>query len=465
MSLKVKLALAISATLGPLLLATGIYLSRYVPPATWHYLWSAMAFLMAAGTACGYFWARHFTQRLQELLPVAQAAARGDLEQQASIITGDEIGRLAAYFNEIIARWRGSLREISRERDQLDAILTSMSDGVMAVDRAGRVVLVNRAAREMLGVSAADPVGRSVLETVRHYEVDAAVQAVLAQGTRLEKEIRLHPTLPTTYRLSLVPIVGEGGQRTGAVLVLQDVTQVRQLERLRSEFVANVSHELRTPLTSIKGFAETLLEGAAADKGLRQKFLEIIITEANRLHRLIDDLLILSHAENRQFELKRGQADLHQVVAKVEELLLPLAQAKGLALQLDLPPTLPSLPIHEDYLGQILLNLMDNAVKYTPAGGKVTISARVANGELEVAVQDTGIGIPAEALPRLFERFFRVDKARSRELGGTGLGLAIVKHLLERHGGRIRVTSAPGKGTRFVFNLPLPEGGGSLTQS
>lgn len=454
LSLKARLTLTVITTVAPAAVAAAAYLGFNLPPAAARQVWYVLFLLLLLVGATVFLWAKYFTRRLEELLPVAQAAASGDLQQQASILTSDEVGRLASYLNEIILRWRASLRLVSREKEQLDAILTSMSDGVIAVDQVGRVLRTNRAAREMLGLGQTDPVGRSLLETVRHHEVDAAVKAVLADGQRREKEIKLHPTAPTVYRLSVVPIISEGGRRNGAVLVLQDVTHVRQLEKLRSEFVANVSHELRTPLTSIKGFAETLLEGAAQDEALRQKFLGIIIAEANRLHRLIDDLLTLSHVENRQIELKQGAADLRQVLAKITELLAPLAQAKGIALSLGLPPELPPLRIHEDYLGQILLNLLDNAIKYTPSGGRVMVTAGVNGQGVEVTVADTGIGIPAEALPRLFERFYRVDKARSRELGGTGLGLAIVKHLLERHGGRISVSSRPGEGTSFTFTLP-----------
>lgn len=454
LSLKTRLTLTVVGTLAPVAVAAGTYLSFNLPPEAARQVWYVLGFLFGVLAATVYLWAKHYTRRLEELLPVAQAAASGNLEQQATILTGDEVGRLAGYLNEIILRWRASLRLVSQEKEQLDAILTSMSDGVIAVDQVGRVVRTNRAAREMLGLTGTDPTGRSLLETMRHHEVDAAVKAVLADGKRREKEIKLHPTAPTVYRLSIVPIVGERGRRNGAVLVLQDVTHVRQLEKMRSDFVASVSHELRTPLTSIKGFAETLLEGAAQNEELRQKFLGIIIAEANRLHRLIDDLLTLSYVENRQIELKQGVADLRQVVAKVTELLAPLAQAKGVALLAELPEGLPLLNIHEDYLGQIILNLLDNAIKYTPGGGRVTINANFSEKDVEVTVTDTGIGIPAEALPRLFERFYRVDKARFRELGGTGLGLAIVKHLLERHGGKISVSSVLGKGTSFTFTLP-----------
>jgi two-component system phosphate regulon sensor histidine kinase PhoR len=418
-------------------------------------MWAALA-LVCLGSAAGiYCIAKQQLRPLEDLLAAAKAAASGNLDTLPRIISRDEIGRMSDCLNEILLRWKASLKSISREKKQLDAILTSMSDGVIAVDQVGRVVLINRAAREMLGLGPTDPKGRFLLETLRHHEVEAAVKTVLQDGQPAEREIRLHPASSAIYRLSVVPTFEERGRHQGAVLVLQDVTQGRQFEKMRSEFVANVSHELRTPLTSIKGFAETLRDGAVEDEGLRVKFLNIIIAEANRLHRLIDDLLTLSLVENRQVELKSGVSRLPQVVGKVVELLLPVAEAKGVAIAVELPEDLPPLGIHEDYLGQIILNLVDNAVKYTPAGGKVWIRAQARGGQVETEVSDTGIGIPAEALPRLFERFYRVDKARSRELGGTGLGLAIVKHLLDRHGGSIRVHSTPGKGSTFTFSLPV----------
>ncbi|MCR4420285.1 MAG: ATP-binding protein [Clostridia bacterium] len=471
MSINTRLTATVAGLLAPLALGMASYLGQALP-AEAPTVWSCVAAFYLAVVATVYLCTRHYTRRLEELTSTVAAAAAGDLKRHASILTGDEVGRLAGYFNEILHRWRESLRQVSQEKEQLNAVLTSMSDGVLAVDQWGRILLVNRAAREMLALGENEPVGRTLLAAVRNRELDATVQAVLSEGRPVDREFTFSPGGRRVYRVSAVPILGEEGRREGAVLVLRDVTRIRQLEKMRSEFVANVSHELRTPLTSIRGFAETLLEGAVDDPEVRTRFLGIIISEANRLQRLIEDILVLSYLEDRQARLKEGRATLPGVVAEVVALLGPLAEAKGVEMRQEVSPALPPVNMHPDYLRQVMVNLLDNAIKFTPSGGRVEILCRAAGQGVEVEVRDTGIGIPAEALPRLFERFFRVDKARSRELGGTGLGLAIVKHLLERHGGTIWVRSAPGRGSSFTFTVPadlppagLPNPNPNLTQS
>ncbi|MGB9886081.1 MAG: two-component system histidine kinase PnpS [Moorellales bacterium] len=451
-SLRTRLAVSLAGLLAPIVLAAALYLGKAQP--TTGPVWGAAGiFLSAVGLT--YLLARHYLRPLEELLPVVAAAARGETAGYVSILTNDELGALAGHINTILRRWQESLRQVSQEKEQLNAVLTSMGEGVLAVDPAGQMLLVNPAAKAMLGLEGPEPAGRPLLAVARHHELYALVETVLRTGEPLEKEMRLQPAGERVYRVSAVPIREEGGRQGGAVLVLRDVTQSRELEKMRSEFVANVSHELRTPLTSIRGFAETLREGAVEDPPVRDRFLSIIVAEANRLQRLLDDLLTLAYVENRQVQLKVGRAQVEAVVAEVVDLLGPLAEAKKLELRSDLGSPLPPVSMHPDYLRQTLVNLVDNAIKYTPPGGKVEIVARARDEVVQVEVRDTGVGIPAEALPRLFERFFRVDKARSRELGGTGLGLAIVKHLLERHGGTISVRSVPGRGSTFCFTLPV----------
>ncbi|TLM99867.1 PAS domain-containing sensor histidine kinase, partial [bacterium] len=256
-----------------------------------------------------------------------------------------------------------------------------------------------------------------------------------------------------TFRVHLAPLKNASGT-VGVVAVLRDITEIRELERMRTEFVANVSHELRTPLTSIKGFVETLLDGAVEDKLLARHFLDIISEESNRLSRLIDDLLSLSHLEEKDASVNKVPVEMDKVIANIVSMLQPQMKEKNLDLEPVIAGNLPVIMADRDMMGQLLINLLDNAIKYTPAGGRINVEAVPAQQGIKVTVRDTGIGIPEESLPRLFERFYRVDKARSREMGGTGLGLAIVKHILELHGGSIEVNSELGRGTVFTFYLP-----------
>ncbi|WP_428849287.1 two-component system histidine kinase PnpS [Thermanaeromonas sp.] len=426
-----------------------------------------VAFLLVAGAGI-YYLCYRLLLPLKTMLPATCKIAAGDLEQRIEVERDDELGVLAKHLNDMVDRLRNNIKEISAERNKIKAILTSLTDAVLAVDQVGRIMFVNPAAEEMLGKKEEEMVRKFLLEVIRSHEMDSLARDILDKGGIREAELRLFPTSSRVFRVHGAPINSEEGRIVGAVLSIRDITELRRLEQVRSEFVANVSHELRTPLTSIRGFVETLLEGALEDENISRRFLTIINSEAQRLQRLIEDLLTLSRLEHEKPEKVVKGASLSRTLNRVLEVVEPLAKEKGVELKVELPPDLPPLKFPENFLEQVLLNLLDNGIKYTPAGGSVTVSAGREGSNIRVEVRDTGIGIPEESLPRIFERFYRVDKARSRELGGTGLGLSIVKHMVESHGGTVGVRSRVGEGSTFYFILPQAEGkegGEGVTES
>ncbi len=336
-----------------------------------------------------------------------------------------------------------------RERNRIRSILTALVDGVMCVDRKGVVTLANKAAEDIFKAPPGGLAGKFFTGLPVPRELHQRLAGVMETGKQMFSETALEQGL---FRVQMAAI-NDDGDIEGAVIVFHDVTDARKFDQMRSEFVANVSHELRTPLTAIKGFVETLLDGALEDKILCRRFLNIIEGENNRLTRLIDDLLTLSAIESRERKLTLRPVCLVTSVRQVMNILAPQAREKGLRVELVYNRNLPKVQADEDLVGQVLINLIDNAIKYTSHGGKIVIRLKHEGQRVVTTVADTGPGIPRESLPRLFERFYRVDKARSRELGGTGLGLAIVKHIVESHGGEVFVDSELGKGSTFGFSL------------
>lgn len=364
-----------------------------------------------------------------------------------------------------------ALREVERERPDLVLLDLMIPDGDglevcrrlrtapdtarLPIDPRGRILLMNPGARSIFGLSAERVEGRPFLELIRQKEFLDLVEACQAcgMGESCRREVELGPPIARILEAHAVP-VPFGPEGKGSLLVIQDITELRRLEHVRTEFVANVSHELRTPLTSIKGYLETLLDRALDEPATARRFLAIAHAHAERLGRLVDDLLQLSDIETGRVTLKLSPTVLHDATRDVSAIFANQAAQKNLALLNQVPPDLRALA-DRDRLVQILVNLVDNAVKYTPEGGQITLGARHAPRDVvEVWVGDTGIGIPSTDLPRITERFYRVDRARSRELGGTGLGLAIVKHLVQAHGGELRIDSELRKGTTIRFTLP-----------
>jgi two-component system phosphate regulon sensor histidine kinase PhoR len=344
------------------------------------------------------------------------------------------------------------------ERDRLEIMLDAMIEGLVVIDTTRRMVLANRAAEKMFGFSRM-MAGGSLLEATRHHEVATLARRAVVETEPIEHEVRIERPQPRILLVSAVGLNDRKGARTGAVLVFHDVTRLRQLEAVRQDFVANVSHELRTPLSLIRTATETLIDGGKNDPAITARFLEIIDKHASRLTLLIDDLLLLARLDSGRVELGLQRIPLRDTVQESLDDDALIARGRGVSLANEVPGGLIAYadPVR---LRQVLGNLVENAIKYGRAEGNVGITARlVSGGMIEVAISDDGPGIPEEARDRIFERFYRVDKARSREQGGTGLGLAIVKNVVQAHGGDVRVQSALGKGTTFFFTIPAADVG------
>jgi len=390
---------------------------------------------------------------VKEMSSVAKAIAGGDFSKRVSISTKDEIGDLAKAFNYMSEQIKLRIEEVTSSKSKFEAVLLSMSEGVMVVDKEGTILLMNQTLKDLFLVKG-NPVGKKPLEIVRNIEI----QEIADNSLRLKRGVesrQISVFLPEERILLLhaTPIIRDG-QTEGAVLVFHDITELRHLEKIRQDFVANVSHELRTPVASIKGYAETLLEGALEDKENAQDFLKIIYSDSDRLARLIDDLLDLSKIESGKLKLTLKPTALEPIIKRVVSGLNKQAKDKSIKIEVNIPLDLPDVLIDEIRIAQVLLNLIDNAIKYTESKGLISISAKEKGKFVQVDVSDTGIGIPEKDLPRLFERFYRVDKARSRELGGTGLGLSIVKHIVQAHHGEVSVKSVLGEGSTFSFTIP-----------
>ncbi len=347
------------------------------------------------------------------------------------------------------------LREdYERDRSGREAVMDCMLDGVVVLDGEGRVRTFNRAVVRLFQVGG-DLRGLTLLEALRRHELAEFAERARAEGQALDLELEQHGRSAVTLQVNAVSFLDGTGGGKGVILVFHDVSRLKDLERTRRDFVANVSHELRTPLSLIKGYVETLIDGASSDPEVSGKFLRTIEKHANRLAFLIEDLLAISQLESGQALMNRCNGELRPLVGRVVEDLATKAEARGMRLLNEVPAEL-RLRVDPDRLQQVLFNLVDNGIKYGRAGGTVRVGGRVDPdaGRVEVWVSDEGQGIPAEALERVFERFYRVDAARSREQGGTGLGLAIVKHIVQAHGGEVRAESEVGRGTTFRVLLP-----------
>jgi two-component system, OmpR family, phosphate regulon sensor histidine kinase PhoR len=423
--------------------------ARRVSAARAYVLWAALA-VLAAALAAAWLLARAAGGPLEDMAAAAAKLAAGDYAARVrGVAPGDERGVLADTLNELAARVEGTVAELTKEHGQFAAVLGQMAEGVVAVDGEGRVLLANPALSRLLGVDAGAAKGRPFVESLRHAGASELLASVLREGRAVSKELRLFAPEELMFDAHCAPL-----PQGGALLVLHDITRLRRLEQVRRDFVANVSHELRTPLSSIRGFAETLREGAVDDEENRLGFLKTIEEQAIGLQKLVDDLLDLSAIESGHRPPKLAPVELGPLVRETLRRFGPAAAERGVALAASLPDRLAPALADADQTRQVLANLVDNAVKYTEKGGRVDVSARPAGGGLVVDVRDTGAGIPAPDLPRVFERFYRVEKARTREAGGTGLGLAIVKHLVEAQGGRVSVESRQPGGSTFSFFLP-----------
>lgn len=410
-----------------------------------------LALLLPA--AIVYLYARNLAGRLEELHFGARRIAQKNFEKIVFADSSDEIGQFAEELNRLARDVELIVQKGTQEAHKMEAILAGMQEGIIAVDHVGMIALVNAAAEKTFGRRQEEVKLRYLFDLIKDSGINQIVKEVLTGSPPGNAELVVGERI---VRVQVSPILSERGNPRGAVIVSYDVTELRRLEQMRTEFVANVSHELRTPITSIKGFVETLLDGAVEKPFVREKFLKIIQSEALRLQRLIDDLLALSNIENKEGRRSEGVPRVSFVQEAYEEIrpvIRQYAEAKGIELSVELSEGLPAIAIGEDLLSQLLLNLLENAVKYT-AEGRVWLRGVADEECVHLEFGDTGCGIPKESLPRIFERFYRVDRARSREQGGTGLGLSIVKHIVEGSGGKISVISQTGVGTVFLCDLP-----------
>ena len=413
--------------------------------------------VIALTVVLGFFLARSITVPVQEVTSKAGQIARGDFRQRISIYSQDEIGQLGEMFNYLSRQLEATLQEISSEKGKVDAILKNMTDGIIALGRNGEILHVNRTARKMLGVAGDAEITVELLEEL----IGPAGTPAVTELDRQESREILLPSSRQIIEAYYVPFHAhdEWAQFSGVLIVLHDVTKEREFTRMQQEFVANVSHELRTPLTTLKSYTETLLDGAMNEPQVCLSFLSTMEKETERMVRLVKDLLALSQLDSRQVGWHKAPAVLDDIIQEaVNEVTVEFREEPRQVLFEDRGKNITAF-VDRDKIKQVFLNIIHNACKYTKPGGKITISLDSAEGEAVIKVADTGIGIPEEDRERVFERFYRVDKTRSREYGGTGLGLAIAREITAAHNGTIAMESELGRGTTVTVRIPLHAGG------
>ena len=395
--------------------------------------------------------ARTTTRPIKEVTKAARRIASGELEQKITAPTSDESGQLAQAFNEMSLSLKETVRTISAERSRLSTILTSLADGVIITDNEGVIVLSNPAAEKLFGFKKDEALGRHFIEVVHDYEIDELLRSCLK--TKHEQTTQLESGTPSRFlRIIALPLKTDRST-TGALVLFQDLTELRSLQTMRRELVGNISHELRTPLSTIKAIVETLKDGAINDQEVAEGFLTSIDSEVDRMTQIVAELTELSRIETGKAEFNLEETGLNLLVKETIAQLSPYAERQCVAVATDLSDSLPPVTADRERIRQVVTNLLHNAVKFSHQGGRVVIATRQEGGYVSVSIADKGIGIAREDLPHVFERFYKADKSRSG--GGTGLGLAIAKHVVQAHGGEISVQSEEGKGSVFSFTLPL----------
>lgn len=396
------------------------------------------------------------TRPIGDLIFVLKEISLGNYSKRVEIKSRDELGTLALSFNAMAAQLEKIVSEMKDKNIKFDSIINSMTSGIIAVDNNFKVLLINSIASDIFGIKhGPGTVGINLVELVRNSRVNDLLKETIDKNTSLLKEVSVGSPENKVLRIYTNPIRPNitSALNSGGVAVIQDVTSIKKLEQIRTEFVSNVTHELKTPLTSIRGFIETLRSGASEDKDILGKFLEIIDIEAERLYMLINDILQLSEIETKQQDTNIATYDLEPIIGEIVSILSGVAEKKDIQLTAQCDAGL-KITANRDRIKQMLINLIDNGIKYNKSNGSVAVKAWKTEGKVIISVKDTGIGIAPSHLPRIFERFYRVDKGRSRNMGGTGLGLSIVKHIVNLYNGDIKVNSEPGKGTEFIIQLP-----------
>jgi len=392
------------------------------------------------------------TRPINRMIQVSRKFSEGDFSRRILQSPKDEIGELADTLNKMAQDIEDKIKEVKTQNQKLTAVFNSMIEGVIVVDKDGRIVSINPTIENMFGVDKKDLYGKVFLEAIRNNDVSDVIANILEKGEPVSAELTLMYPVRKISEVNATPIFNNS-EITGCLVVIHDVTEIRKLETMRSDFIANVSHELKTPLTSINGFIETLLEGALDDKENSRSFLAIIQEHAQRLNTLVNDLLSLAHLESKEITLEKKDINLRQLAEGVILGFKSQLRKSDVEVKDELPASL-SIKADKNRIEQVFTNLIDNAIKFNKEKGLVRIYARDLDGKIKIFIEDSGLGIPEKDLNRIFERFYRVDKARSRELGGTGLGLSIVKHIIELHDGTVGVESVEGIGSKFWMVLP-----------
>jgi two-component system phosphate regulon sensor histidine kinase PhoR len=444
-------AIAVAVVLASWLLLADLAAEQETP------LWlgrlaAALGVGLLASAVLGGWLASRLRGPMQLLTEAARSWTHSAVNRPLPVFSSDELGTLTAAFNSMGQSLADAIARMDQERQQLRAVFRSMAEGVVVINAEQRVLFLNEAGSRMLNCVLDECTGRPLWELVRHRQLLEAVEIAFKEGS-VACELEWTSGDPKVYSLHGTRLPGEPLQ--GAVLVLHDITHVRRLERIRQDFVANVSHELKTPLAAIKATVETLLDGAIDDPDHNVQFLTRVHENAERLHLLVQDLLTLSRIESGEEHIEPVPLVVAPLIQSCISRQEDRAKAKNLTLRQEPPEEPVTAMADEEALAQILDNLVDNAIKYTPPGGTITLRWFPSEDWVVIQVEDTGVGIPEKDLGRIFERFYRVDKARSRELGGTGLGLSIVKHLVQALGGSVQATSQLGAGSTFTVRLPL----------
>jgi len=411
----------------------------------------SLFFAIGLAFVLGSLLSRTITRPINRIIHISRRFSQGDFSRRIFEDSQDEIGQLAATLNKMAQGLEDKIKEVEIQNQQLKAIFQSMVEGIIVVDKIGRLVSINPTIENIFNVKKKDTEGRFFLEAIRNNEIAEIISSVLKDGNFISKEISLVWPVQRIFEINASPIFAKD-VIGGCLVVIHDISQMRKLETVRRDFVANVSHELKTPLTSIKGFVETLLEGALEDKENSRHFLKIIQEHAGRLDNLLNDLLDLSHLESKEITLEKKEVNLKDLVDDVLASFKVQLKKKAIAARNEL--TQLPVKVDKEKIGQVLTNLIDNAIKFNSEKGSIKIYNQDSGDLVKVVIEDSGIGIPAKDIPRIFERFYRVDKARSRELGGTGLGLSIVRHIVELHNGSVGVESTEGLGSKIWFTLP-----------
>ncbi len=402
----------------------------------------------------GNLLSKTFTGPIKEVTSKAERLAKGDFGQVIAVKSRDEVGQLTEMFNYLTVRLKSTLDEMYREKNKVETILTNMTDGIIAVNGEGTVILANPAVYSIFGINK---------EELYNKDFDSVAESLGLGMNHIDlfndsdKNFNILSINNRIIKVSVVQIMNEHNQAEGAMLVLQDVTEQEKLDKMRKEFVANVSHELRTPLTTIKSYTETLLDGAMENKEYTENFLKVINSESERMTRLVKDLLQLSKLDYDKMEWNMKRLNILNITRDCVTKMEMSAKQKNQLLSFEGGEALCEINGDKDRIEQVIINIISNAIKYTPENGSIRVKAEMKGSNVEIRIADTGMGIPSEDLPRLFERFYRVDKARSRAMGGTGLGLSIAKNIVEAHKGKIKIESEYGKGTEVIIDFPCED--------